>query len=370
MQSRTILLAGLAALVFACGGGGDGADPGSGVPDAVADAGGDPPGDPGAPRDAAGDAVEDLVADPGSDDAVDASGDVAGDPGPAADAVPPDAADPDAPDVPAETWDPERLVAMSFNLRTVFGDDGINAWGNRKDLAIRVIRDAAPDILGTQETMMLHVDVLAEALPGYEHVGRTRTDSIWDEACTIWFRRARFELLDSGTFWLSDTPDVVASGFSGNQLYPRVVTWVRLRDRAGGRELAAFNTHWGYEQVDDIQPRSAVVTLAKMAEIAPGLPAVLSGDFNCGPGQPGWEVLVGAQAFQEVSGDLVDPWVALGLPGHGTAHGFTGSTTGKRIDNVFHTPDVQATAARIVTDHDGEVYPSDHFPVVVELAGF
>jgi endonuclease/exonuclease/phosphatase family metal-dependent hydrolase len=354
----------LAVLVIACGSG-DGTDTGPvDAADAILeDAGDDTFADPGLACDAGGDMPgeprPDAHADTRDRDVQDAS-DAAGGPQPDADAT----------DLPAEAWEPGRLVVMSFNLRTVFGDDGVNAWGNRKDLAVRIVRDASPDILGTQETMMLHVDVLAEALPGFEHVGRTRTDSIWDEACTIWFRRERFDLVDSGTFWLSETPEVSGSTFTANQLYPRIVTWVRLRDRASDRELAAFNTHWGYEQFDDIQPRSAALTLARMAGIAQGLPAVLSGDFNCGPGQAGWEILVGGQAYQGVAGDLVDPWVELELPAQGTVHGFTGTTAGKRIDNVFHTPDVQATAARIVTDHDDEIYPSDHFPVVVELAGF
>lgn len=370
MAPRTIAPWGIIVLLAACGGDGDRVDAGA---DASADGSAEAVIDVGRPEvQEGGDADSpDAPVDAGSDtqpspdaDAADVPSDLSFDPDPGPDA------DAQA-DVEAPNWDPDRVTVMLFNLRTAFGDTDADAWEHRRDLVIRVARDAAPDVLGTQETTLLQWEALDGALEGYERVGRTRTESLLDEACSIWFRSDRFELLDSGTFQLSDTPDVPGSFFEdADQKYPRIVTWVRLRDRAGGFELAAFNTHWGYEQVDDIQPRSAVVTLAKMAEIAPDVPAVLSGDFNCGPGQAGWEILVGNETFEGTSGDLVDPWVELGLPEGGTFHGFTGIPGGKRIDNVFHTPGVRALDARIVTDHDGERYPSDHFPIRVVFEGF
>jgi endonuclease/exonuclease/phosphatase family metal-dependent hydrolase len=261
---------------------------------------------------------------------------------------------------------PMRVVAMSFNLRTCFGNDGINAWENRLPLVRKLIDDAAPDILGTQEAVYIQVDDLATGMPGYDHVGRPRTDSPLDEAGTIFYRTDRFERIADDSFQLSDTPDEIGSTFSASQSRPRIVTWVHLRERSSGREFVAFNTHFDTESVDDIQVRSAALTVTKMTEIRAGLPAFLSGDFNTTPGTQAWKVLTGESSWDGVTGDLVDPWAELNLAEQGTSSGYSDTAT-RRIDNVFHVPGVRALGARIVHLREGDVYASDHFQVVVEM---
>jgi endonuclease/exonuclease/phosphatase family metal-dependent hydrolase len=273
----------------------------------------------------------------------------------------------DLPDAPADVASgPIRLVVMTFNVRTAWGSDGVNAWDNRRELALKVIHTTAPDILGTQEALLSQVDDLSAGLPGFDHVGRLRSDSPFDETNTIFFRADRFELLADDSFQLSDTPDVIGSTFSENQGNPRIVTWVRLRQRASGREFMVFNTHWDTASVDDIPLRSAALTASRVTSIRAGLPAVLSGDFNSTPGSEPWNVLAGVSEYNAVRGDLIDPWVELGLPEQGTSHGFTGVAK-RRIDNVFHVPGVVAIRGEVILDHEDAVYPSDHFPVVVEV---
>jgi len=261
---------------------------------------------------------------------------------------------------------PMQVVVMTFNLRTCLADDGVNDWQYRLPLALKEIADAAPDVLGTQEAIITQVQDLATGMPGYDHVGRMRTDSPFDEANTLFYRTDRFERVADDSFQLSDTPDVVGSTFSASQSRPRIVTWARLRERSSGREFVAFNTHFDTESVDDIQVRSAALTITEMATIRAGLPAFLSGDFNSTPGSDPWKVLTGEEAYNGVAGDLIDPWAELHLPEQGTSSGFTDTAT-RRIDNVFHVPGVRALAGQVVHLHEGDVFASDHFQVVVTV---
>ena len=100
------------------------------------------------------------------------------------------------------------LTAMSFNIRNGLANDGDNSWPNRRPLVSEVIREHDPDVVGLQEAFRFQLDHLAEDLPGYCEVGEGRGGGTKDEYSAILYRAGRFNLLDSGTFWLSDTPEV------------------------------------------------------------------------------------------------------------------------------------------------------------------
>ena len=110
----------------------------------------------------------------------------------------------------------------------------------------------------------------------------------------------------------------------------------------------------------------AALTITQMATIRAGLPAFLSGDFNSTPGSDPWKVLTGEKTWNGVTGDLIDPWAELHLLEQGTSSGLTDTAT-RRIDNVFHVPGVRATRGTVIQYHEGDVFTSDHFQVVVGL---
>jgi endonuclease/exonuclease/phosphatase family metal-dependent hydrolase len=318
---------------------------------------------PDAIPDAAPDAIPDAKPDANPDAIPDANPDAVPDSSTDAEPDSPPDAEPDVPPVL-----PSTLVVLTFNLRTAWASDGVNAWDNRRDLAAQVVRDAGADVMGTQEGVLSQLLDLEERLPGWAWVGEPRTESLLDEYCAIFFRASRFTLVETATQALSDTPDVKGSLFDPTQNFPRVLTWARLREKADpSREWLVVNTHFDTE--DGVHARSAAQIVRTAADAAQGAPVVVTGDFNEGPGDAGYAVLTGTATVDGVTGDFVDAWIEAGAPEQGTFHGFEGvSTSGARIDWVLRSPVAPAAseAGRIDT-HDGDVWPSDHFPVRVVL---
>jgi endonuclease/exonuclease/phosphatase family metal-dependent hydrolase len=263
---------------------------------------------------------------------------------------------------------PQPFKVLSFNLRTGFADDGADSWKDRQAIVTSFLQAEAPDLVGVQEGLIFQLTVVGEALPDHDWVGTDRTGTGLDEYCAVFYDRLRFELVASGTFWLSDTPDVVASTFSDAQLRTRIVTWARLRERATGRELVLFNTHYDTTDQDQVPERSSALVVKKIAELAGDTPVVLTGDFNTLVGEPAYDILVGVEAFDGVTGALIDPWRELGLPEEGSFHGFDGvANDTTRIDWILHTYGVTAEEAVVSHYQVGGHYPSDHFPVWARL---
>ena len=137
------------------------------------------------------------------------------------------------------------LRVMTFNLRFATAADGENSWAGRKDILLEAIRKFDPDLLGTQETLASQADFLVESLPGNSLVGVGREDGKRQgEFSALMFKKARFDLIDSGTFWLSETPDKVGSK-SWDSSLPRIATWVRLRDKSAAVEKSATSIRIG-----------------------------------------------------------------------------------------------------------------------------
>lgn len=247
------------------------------------------------------------------------------------------------------------LRVMSVNVRLPLASDGPNAWEQRRDLLVATIARADPDIIGTQELFKVQGDYLVTKLPAYAWFGRDRRGGHDDEHMGVFYRRDRMTLLDSGDFWLSDTPDIVASITWGHPL-PRMVTWGRFRTRAG-RIFYLFDTHFPYRAEDEsARTKAAALIARRIAAIAGPTPVVLTGDFNTTPD---------SSAHATLSATLTDARIPAATGPAATFHAFTG-TPDRRIDWIFtrgFTPKTYAT----ITDHDGVRYPSDHFPVMAVL---
>ena len=250
------------------------------------------------------------------------------------------------------------LRVMTYNVRYGTADDGLDAWEHRRELALRVISNNEPDVIGVQEALRFQLDEIAAAFPRLAEVGVGRDDG--DEAgeySAILYDENRLELLDSDTFWLSGTPEVVASTNWGNRI-PRIVTWARFRDRRTERTFYVFNTHWDHESQPS-RERSAVLLLERIAAREhPGEPVLLTGDFNAGESNPAFVALL--------EGELTDTFRALhpDATDVGTFHGFEGDRSGEKIDAILASPGWRVREAWLVTDQEGGRYPSDHFPVM------
>ena len=264
------------------------------------------------------------------------------------------------------------LRVMSFNVRFGTADDGPNAWPLRRDLLVRTIRRFDPDLLGVQEAMAFQWDDLCAAIDrDYGFHGAGREDGRRSgESAGIYFRRGRFECLDAGHFWLSETPDEPGSRGWDAEL-PRMASWVKLRDRkqasrAGGTVMF-LNTHWDHFG-KKARFESAKLIRRKVLEIHPAGAVIIVGDFNAREDDEEYAELL--RAADDEGPRYVDAYRAVHpsrMTDEASFHGFKGGKEGSRIDWIFHSDDLVPTEARIDRFNEDGRYPSDHYPVTALL---
>ncbi len=256
----------------------------------------------------------------------------------------------------------QELTVMSYNLK-YNGKDELSRE-NRKDDVCRVIASYSPDSFGVQEAEKPWVDLISEAMPEYAHYGRFRDDGLEQgESSTIFYKRDKYDLIDSGDFWLSKTPNVPSKDWEAS--WNRICTYVVLKDKETGFTYAHFNTH--FDNSSEIaKTESVAIVSQKIAEIAPDIPVVFMGDLN----------------FNETSGDY-DNLVACGLQNTkyltedydvgGTYNGFNvfAQLDFLPIDHIFVNAYVKnVNWSRIDDSKFSKNYPSDHFPVIVNMTMF
>lgn len=257
---------------------------------------------------------------------------------------------------------PLVLRVMTYNLRYA-SDQAGEAWDDRRPVMQALLAREAPDVFGTQEGLYQQLRDLAAGLPGYQWVGLGRAGGSKDEFCAIFYRRDRFAPVAFDHFWLSDTPALVGSMTWGNK-YRRMVTWVRLRDRATGREFEVWNTHFDHE-VEEARRKSAELLRQRIAGVDPAVPLLLLGDFNCLAGASR------AHAILTHDAGLTDTWDAAPRPGNAGLNTFNGFAAprhgGERIDWILARRPAGVDAAAIVDYAGLPRFPSDHFPVTATV---
>ena len=257
-----------------------------------------------------------------------------------------------------------QINVLSFNIRYDNPKDAENNWKYRKDHVAALINYYEADLIGMQEVLKSQLDDLEMALPAFNWLGVGRDDGKEaGEFSPIFYNRAKFEELASSTFWLSETCDVPGK-MGWDAVCNRVVTWVKLKQKSSGKVFFLFNTHFDHKG-SVARSESAKLILQKIEEIATGFPVLLTGDFNCVPGSDPYQTLTAEEA-------LTDAFVASRSPHYGpkgTYNGFrmTEKDDERRIDMVFARGEVTVLKHAVLTDSKGGRFPSDHFPVLVEV---
>ncbi len=206
-----------------------------------------------------------------------------------------------------------ELEAPGDTLRVI----SYNIWvGNGTNTTVRadILRDVIdtykPDSIGMQEVNLAWKATFETFVfnDSYAGVGEGRSDAY--EACLLYYRTDKYELVDSGTFWLSDTPDKKGSSFA-EALYPRICTWAHLRDRVTGFEYVHVNTHLdhlgGSKGGNELRGKQAEVLLEFVNKFG-DLPMVMTGDFNSNPSNskgelhPAYAYITGAASFEATDG--------------------------------------------------------------------
>jgi endonuclease/exonuclease/phosphatase family metal-dependent hydrolase len=253
----------------------------------------------------------------------------------------------------------EELRLMTFNIRYDTSKDGKSQWSNRKEHVRDCITAQKPDVVGLQEALDHQLNFLQKELPDFDSVGHGRDGGDKGEYSAIIYRKDRLTVLESGTFWLSDTPGKRSLSWTAS--LPRICTWARFEVKASGKRLYIFNTHWDHRS-QLARVNSAALIVERIAKRRHTDPVVVMGDLNATPDNPAITTLLADET------GLRDSF-AEGTTPSGTISGFKGNPNGRRIDYVMVDKRLKAEPAQIIrSERDGR-YPSDHFPVltVVDL---
>lgn len=251
---------------------------------------------------------------------------------------------------------------MSYNIRYDTPADGVNAWPQRKAAVAELLRQHAPDIFGIQEALPHQVSELSAALPDYGWLGVGRDAGDGGEGVPVFYRKDRFTLLQSATFWLSETPDQPSRGWDA--ALNRICSYGQFEEKTDQRRLWVINCHFDHAG-QTARLESARLVLSQIETINPdGEPLVLMGDFNAEPESPPMVLLK-----QHLS-DSRDSSRSPPSGPSGTFSGFvTGSAVTHRIDYLFIASrgPVEVLEHAVLDDANAGHYPSDHLPVLVRI---
>lgn len=255
-----------------------------------------------------------------------------------------------------------QVEVMSYNIKYANENDGENSWSQRKEHITDQLKFYEPDILGLQEAVLEQLLHLEEHLPQYKYVGVAREDGNQKgEFTAIFYDTIKFIKEESHTFWLSETPGNVSIGWDA--ALPRICTWVRFKDRKTGQRFILFNSHFDH-MGKKARVESAKLILKKIKEVNhEDLPVILMGDFNLEPDEEGIKLLAGQMNDSKIASRKV----SFGPEGTFNGYNFHEPAT-RRIDYIFTSLDnIEVLKYGVLTDSNDLKYPSDHFPVLVQL---
>jgi endonuclease/exonuclease/phosphatase family metal-dependent hydrolase len=263
----------------------------------------------------------------------------------------------------AQSSEPVALRVVTFNLRFASTNQP-NSWTQRRPAMRACIAEMAPDVMGTQEGLYPQLKDIAADSPDYDWIGLGRDGGSQGEFMAIFYRRARFEPLEFDHFWLSDTPNVIASTNWGNS-NRLMTTWVRFRERTSGREFCVFNTHLDHI-LRTAREKSVALIRQRVREVATNdVPVLLIGDFNAEPGREKTYDL-----FLE-DGFFKDSWHSAATRRNDdldTFHNFNGARKGTfRIDWILTCGPWECDANEVIVFSREGQFPSDHHPVLARL---
>ena len=251
---------------------------------------------------------------------------------------------------------------MSYNIRLAFAGDGENNWEKRKEFLTDQIKFYEPAIFGLQEAVPAQVKYMGETLSAYSHVGMARDGVEKGEASCIFYNTDRFTVKTSNTFWLSTTPDTMSMGWDA--AYRRVCTYALFKDKKTKKYFWVFNTH-----LDNIgvkaRENGVALILNKISSVnTKNYPVFFMGDFNSEPD---------SQLIKNLRTKMQDSRLITKQPPFGPEGSFNDfkheDSVKLLIDYIFISPQAKVEVGKyaLLTDSKNLKYPSDHFPVYIEV---
>lgn len=271
----------------------------------------------------------------------------------------------------------EAIRVGSYNIRyngETCADRGtVNDWARRKTDVVELLRRLDLDIFGLQEVCPDQAADLRAGLPDFEFVGEHReADRKSGEASPVAYRRDRFKLVRSGTFWLSETPETPGSK-SWNSRCPRVCSFVILEELNSGKRICFANTHTDHISAE-ARERGMRLIIDRMRAFAPGATVVFTGDHNCRHADAPAVMARGFLADARDVAEKRDPGPSNTFQGFGRYADGPVDADGKRYDD-YRIDYIYVTAGTRVYDFvthgdrrpGTDLYPSDHYPVTATL---
>ncbi len=256
----------------------------------------------------------------------------------------------------------QQMNIITFNIRYNNPGDGINAWPNRVEMVTGLLDFHDPDLFGLQEALYEQVMDVQKNLPQFEWFGVGRDDGEKaGEFSPIFFNKSKFILLDHGTFWLSETPEIPSRGWDA--ALNRIVTWGKFKSKVSGKQFLCFNTHFDHRG-DEARKNSAILIRKKIEEMTynKNLPVILTGDFNLTPDSEPISLL---KKYMTDSRDVTEepPYGPVG-----TYNNFViDAPLENRIDYIFTHGGIDVLQYAVLTDFSNHRTPSDHLPVFARI---
>lgn len=256
------------------------------------------------------------------------------------------------------------IIVGSYNVRYAAPADEQtgNGWHKRKTHVMKIFTDYALEIVGTQEANDMQLDEMKKVLNHYDVVAHHYGGkSGKNHNAAIFFNKERFELMEKGVFWLSETPDVLSVGWDATD--PRICQWVRLLDKRTKKTFFVFNSHF-YYRYKTARQNSGKLIVDKISSIAKDQPVILMGDLNSTENTP--QIKKIKSLLHDVA--YVETDSSLRYQATGFSGGVFQGAPNNRIDYIFVSSHFIPLNYKVIKDqYDGDRYPSDHLPIISKI---
>ena len=249
---------------------------------------------------------------------------------------------------------------ITYNIKYDDKNDTVNNWNDRKEYMVSQLRHYDVSIIGLQEALFHQCAYIDSSLTDFTYVGVGRDDGMQKgEFSPIFYDSTKYEAVQSGTFWLSESPE--KQGKSWDAAFPRVCTYALLKDKKQQTRFWVFNTHFDHIGVQARIYSARLITDQIKIFNRENLPVILMGDFNVEPQDT---------PIQTIKEYLTDALTISSKPLYGpfgTFNGFTQDIVDKRID-YFFTHKIKVMAYVHLDDKlPNNNHISDHLPVLMSV---
>jgi len=256
----------------------------------------------------------------------------------------------------------QEMKLMTYNIKYDNKKDTVNNWNDRKTDMVELIKHYGAGFVGMQEVLFDQLNYLDDALDNFEYVGVGRDDGERQgEFSPILYNTDKYKVLESSTFWLSDTPEKVSVGWDAAM--ERICTYGLFEEKGTKLKFLVFNTHFDHIG-KTARKKSAALIVSKIQEInSENIPVVLMGDLNLTPD---------SAPIKYLQNEMVDGQGASITPFYGPTGTFNGFNQNqildRRIDYIFVKGFEVSGYVHIDDRMENNKHISDHLPVLITVA--